>query len=292
MAQIRFARWEDCPRLKRLWKAAFGDEDSYIDGFYQDRFSPQETMVLEEEGALQAMLTLLPMETVLAGGERVSTPCVYAVATSRESRGRGYATGLLAQAHRTMEERGDKGAVIVPAGDSLFAFYRQRGFADGFSLRERRLTPEELLPAARDPRAQVTALAPGEYHRRREALLQGSCHVDCGEEGLVYQDRVGRRSGGGLLAVDVGPVQGCAAVERDGDRLILKELLLPPAVMEAGLAAVADRFTCREILLRAPLGAGEAGGDPRPFAQVRWYDRRLAQAFAGEAPGYLGIAYD
>ena len=30
MAQIRCARWEDCPQLKRLWKAAFGDEDSEL----------------------------------------------------------------------------------------------------------------------------------------------------------------------------------------------------------------------------------------------------------------------
>ena len=292
MAQIRFAGAGDVPGLKELWKIAFGDEDDYIDGFYRDRFRPEETLLLEEEGRVGAMLSLLPMETVLADGRRFSTPCVYAVATHPTFRGRGFATILMEDAHRRMEARGEAGAVIVPASPSLFDFYGQRGFLPAFSLRERELTPDQLLDLPRDPEISLSPVSPAQYRQRREEFLRGICHVDCGEEGFRYQEKICGRSRGDLLGIRRGPVEGCAVVERYGETIAVKELLLPAALTTAGLAALADAYTCRKLAVRTPLAAGEEGGSPRPFAMARWYDRGLAQAMEAEQPGYLGIAYD
>ena len=290
MAQIRFAKEEDLPRLGEIWTIAFGDEEAFVRGFYRGRLD--RTLLLEEGGEAAAMLTLLPMETVLADGRRFSTPCIYAVATHPASRGRGFASILLEDAHRRMQARGEAGAVIVPAGASLFDFYGQRGFSTAFALRQRQLEGGELAALPRDGAFQVTPLSPGEYHRRREELLRGSCHLDCGREGIDYQETLCRLSRGALLAVDRGPVKGCAAAERDGERVVVKELLLPAALTASGLAAVADACPCRVLTARCPLWAGAEGGDPIPFAMARWYDGGLAAAAEREGPGYLGLAFD
>ena len=290
MARTRFAGRGDLPRLREIWTIAFGDGEEFINRFYRDHLG--ETLLLEEEGEAAAMLTLLPMETVTAEGERFSTPCVYAVATHPACRGRGFATILLEDAHRRAKARGEAGLVIVPAGEGLFGFYGQRGFSPAFSLRQRQLDAGELAELPRDRAFRVTPVSPGEYHRRREGFLGGTCHVDCGPEGFRYQEAICRLGRGDLLWLSCGPAEGCAVVERDRERLVVRELLLPAPLLAAGLGAVADAYPAGAVTVRSPLSAGEEGGEPVPFAMARWYDSRLEAAFSRQAPGYLGIAFD
>ena len=50
MWNIRTSVPEDIPTQRQLWKLAFGDEDAYIDNFYQTYYRPERVLVLEEEG--------------------------------------------------------------------------------------------------------------------------------------------------------------------------------------------------------------------------------------------------
>jgi hypothetical protein len=46
MIQIRTSQLSEVPRLKELWKLAFGDADSYIDHFFRQYYRPERVLVL------------------------------------------------------------------------------------------------------------------------------------------------------------------------------------------------------------------------------------------------------
>ena len=49
MIEIRPARPEEIPRQKELWKLAFGDDDAYINYFYDHGDASQVLLLLENE---------------------------------------------------------------------------------------------------------------------------------------------------------------------------------------------------------------------------------------------------
>lgn len=283
--EIRLSQKSDVPEMKRLWKLCFGDSDQLTDCYYQYAYSPQGTLVVAENGALRAMTSLLPMETVDSRGRVAETPCVYAVATDPDFRGGGYASRLLEAAWQGLA--GD-GLLVVPADAGLFGFYGQRGFGDSFTIREAVLTPEQvaMLEGPQVGQVRLHAVAPRGYGSLREELLAGRPHVRYSEETLAYQEKLGLLGGGGLYALEVGEAGGCAAVERAGDTLVVKELLFPELPLAAGVQALAAAFTCRRLVVRTPAFMGQSlGGQVRPFAQARWKS-------APQETDYLGLAFD
>ena len=68
MVEIRPSRVEELEQQKRLWKAAFGDDEAYIDLFYNTCARPEDVLILSEDGQLCSMAALLPLEIALPGG--------------------------------------------------------------------------------------------------------------------------------------------------------------------------------------------------------------------------------
>ena len=52
MWNIRTSVPEDIPAQRQLWKLAFGDEDAYIDNFYQTYYRPERVLVLFDDISL------------------------------------------------------------------------------------------------------------------------------------------------------------------------------------------------------------------------------------------------
>lgn len=78
MLEMRPGRPEEVPAQKALWKAAFGDEDRYIDWFYECCGASADVLEVVEEGRLASMLALLPQTLTLPAAEPpragISTP--------------------------------------------------------------------------------------------------------------------------------------------------------------------------------------------------------------------------
>lgn len=112
---------------KELWQECFGDEDEFIDSFLIRYYSRRRMLTAEFEGRTAAMLHLLPFES-----ECGRTTYIYGVATAREFRGRGLASGLMQRAMQTIEERGDDAAMLIPTpGEEwLRDFYGRFGFKE------------------------------------------------------------------------------------------------------------------------------------------------------------------
>jgi len=279
MLQLRTSRVQDVPRLRELWKLAFGDEDTYIDHFFEQYYTPERMLVLEEADDVQAMTAWFDMPVVSADGYRWPAAYLYAVATHPNCRGRGLAGQLLAFADRWLKERGFDCVTTVPARPDLHKFFGQNGFQERFVLRQEDYFPcSKVLPA---PLEQVDAR---EYGELRERILAGTDHVAYSQSALEYQSGVCALSGGGLYRVGE---QGCACVELAGDEVFVKELLSFEADRAAALAAIVQRHPARKYWVRTPY-TGE--GETWEFAMVKWLVPEPERDKKG--PAYLGLAFD
>ena len=127
---------EDIPQLKALWKQAFGDEDSFIDAFFEDLYRPERCVLIEDEGRVLSMAYLLPCTLVWKGegggseGLLESADCayLYGMCTDEAYRGRGLGLMLLSFAKGYMGAMGCEAIALLPADEGLFGFYRKAGY--------------------------------------------------------------------------------------------------------------------------------------------------------------------
>ena len=137
MTRLRTSQVQDVPRLRELWKLAFGDEDGYIDHFFQRYYTPERMLVLEENNVVQAMTAWFDMPLVSARGAVYPSAYLYAVATHPDCRGRGLAGQLLSFADRWLKEQGFVCVTTVPARPDLHIFFGKNGFEEAFVLETR-----------------------------------------------------------------------------------------------------------------------------------------------------------
>lgn len=283
MTETGLARPEELPRLRELWRLAFGDEEAFIDGFFARWGGPDRLLTLREEGVAVSMLALLPMEAVAASGRRALLPYVYALATDPAQRGKGCAKKLLDYAAGRARDMGAAGICTVPAQPSLHKFFASAGYGECFATRR--------WAAAIDPSAvegEAAAVGAAEYARLREELLAGVPHGAWDGELTAIQESFSQSSGGGLYRLELAEGPGCAAVERHGDMAVAKELLCPRGSQARAAALLARKLGILRWELRGP-AAMEAGED-WPFGMAIWFDKEMGAAFGERA--YLGLAFD
>ena len=270
---------QDVPRLKELWKLAFGDEDDYIDHFFARYHTPERMFVLEEQGTVQAMTAWFDMPLVTEEGIRWPSAYLYAVATHPDCRGRGLAGQLLAFADRWLGEQGFACVTTVPARPDLHVFFGGNGFREAFALEQcplKKCKAEEL--------AMLSCVGMEEYALARETMLEGTDHISYSQSALDYQAGVCALSGGGLYRVGA---RGCACVELFGDQVFVKELLVDEKERGAALAAIAQRHPAKTYWVRGPY-RGQA--EKWEFAMIKWLVPE--PEWGGQENAYLGLAFD
>ena len=292
MVEIRPIRPEELPARKGLWKAAFGDDDAYIDWFDRCCGGEAETLGVVEDGALVSMLTLLPHTLTLPGGGEASARYIYALATDPAARSKGYGRQLLRWTDSYLDGRGVDCITVVPAEAGLFKFFGTVGFSPRFSTRKVELLKTMLKPPAEGDWAGP--VEPAEYNAIRERLLAGLPAVRYPEFLIRLQQGLGSLSGGGLYRVEAGGVEGCAAAEYvDGESVLFKELLLPPEQMGRGLAVLEPLLPGRRCYVRPPAGwEGMPGSYLQPFAMLKWYDPEKEARWGEDTHGYMGLGFD
>lgn len=115
--------------LRALWHEAFGDDDVFINTFFDIFSCTDKVHTLYAGGHLAAMLYALPM-TILKDGTPLSAAYIYAVATAREYRGRGYMRRLMAHTEEKLRASGAEVAFLLPASAELRAAYARLGYGN------------------------------------------------------------------------------------------------------------------------------------------------------------------
>ena len=246
----RASRPEDTPALRALWALCFDDTKTFIDAFFTRLYRPGRAAVVEMEGAAEAMAFFITgFRLHLPEEPARSVAYLYAVCTHPEHRGQGLGAAVTRAAAAFS---GCELTCLLPADAGLRRWYaRGLGARAVSSVREERFTR-----GGGEPRGGgIERLGSAGYLARREALLQGTPHIEPPEDFLSLSEFVLREDGGGFFALS----RGVCAVS-GGDGLFVPELLTEGSITAAAEELLAF-FPASELTLRAPAAAGEPAKD-------------------------------
>ena len=295
MNEIRLAQKGETVRQKDIWKLCFGDSDGYIDFYYANRYKEDETVVLLHDGEIRAMLTMIPVKTVLPDQRSLDTVMLYAIATHPQYQHKGLATQLMNFVNQYLNTAKTELSVLVPAKVQLFDYYLKHGYRNGFYIRETQLFLDRVdsRPFNKLYECTIYPVAPKEYNRRRNNQLYGRLYISYADEDIAYQKKLSQQSGTDIYAVDIEGIEGCLTVERmSSDKVQIKEFLLPEDFINTAITQIVQQVSAKEYILRTPAYIGkQLGGIVRPFGMIR-SPSEIDLVTTPENSGYLGFAFD
>ncbi|WP_041445321.1 GNAT family N-acetyltransferase [Syntrophobotulus glycolicus] len=293
MNEIRPAQKGEITRQKELWKLCFGDSERYIDFYFANRYKENETLLLLEDKEILSMLTMLPVKIITPDQQSLNSCMLYALATHPQYRNRGYGAQILEFAHQYLAKNGKDCAVLVPADEQLFDFYRHRGFREGFHIREVWLDRFADLLSEGASSCIIKSISPREYNLRRAKQLKGKRYTAYTNEDIAYQKRLSQWSGADIYGLEAEGEQGCCIIEMPGShKAVIKELLISEEWLPRAVKAIMQLFPGKEYLLRTPAFIGKKlGGVIRPYGMIR-PTRETDLETTPEDFGYLGLAFD
>lgn len=121
------------PSLRSLWAEAFGDGQEFLDKFFSVAYSENRCRALTVGGTVKAALYWFDAEFQ---GKKIAY--LYAIATAKTEQGKGYCSALMRSTHAFLKERGYCAAMLCPASEKLFEFYRRLGYENATSVSENR----------------------------------------------------------------------------------------------------------------------------------------------------------
>lgn len=175
--EIEYPNREALPRLRQLWKLAFGDTEEFMDGFFGSGFSPDRCRYIKDGDRAAAMLYWFDGE---CRGERQAY--VYGVATHPDYRNRGLCRLLMADTGKLLGEMGYAAAVLVPQHRALRKMYGAMGYADAGAVDYVNCCPSEAA-------VSLKKIGAAQYAKlRRQYLPEGSV-VQEGQS-LAFLERI------------------------------------------------------------------------------------------------------
>jgi len=145
--------------LKKLWQEAFSEPEDFTNLFFTTGYAPERCHCITENGVPVSALYWFDCGL---NGHRLAY--IYAVATLKSHHGRGLAGQLMTETHEILKSQGYAGAILVPAGEKLFDFYRKFGY-------EAATTRTWLTCQAGDAPVKIREISPEEYTRLLPAFL-------------------------------------------------------------------------------------------------------------------------
>ena len=119
------------PQLRDLWQLAFGDEETFMDAFFQNGFSSDRCRCITADGRIAAALYWF--ETLCSNQ---NLAYLYGVATHPDFRGQGLCRTLMENTRRHLKALGYQGILLVPQDEPLRNMYRNMGYQDCTTVSE------------------------------------------------------------------------------------------------------------------------------------------------------------
>lgn len=125
--------WKLKEEMKSLWRESFRDSSAYLGMAVDAYFDPETVAYKEENGELKTALLGIPYEFAGSGGSQpLKGLYLCGLATRKDSRRKGYMSGLLEDINRKAEVAGYDFTFLIPPSEGVRAFCRSRGYHDSF----------------------------------------------------------------------------------------------------------------------------------------------------------------
>lgn len=256
---IRDWKTDDLPRLRELWKLAFGDSDDYIESFERNLLQADGCVVADIDGKVVSAMYIIPGERLFPYRRNVlAAGYTYALATMPDYRGRGIGSAVYKAASDRVLETADA-AIVRPAGPELFPFYENASGAKPLGgIREAALSADELRAHTADQAVRIPA---GHYAGMREWFLSDMPHAVFPEELFDHLEETGTE----FFMME----NGAAAAETDHGICRILELLTPRTDPMSAAAGVARWCRAQEYVVRTPLFF-DGPGSKAPFVLAKF----------------------
>jgi len=117
----------DIQTLKNLWKCIFKDTDEYINLFFNYKFDFEKTFVYKTDNKIVSALYYF--DVILTNGcNEFKAAYICGIATLPAMRGKGIAGKLIETCIGELKEKDYDIALLIPANESLFNYYKKFGF--------------------------------------------------------------------------------------------------------------------------------------------------------------------
>lgn len=254
----------DRKAIQALWKTCFSDDAAETD-IYFETYGTGNCYIAKEGKTLLAMVLYFPTELILSGGESVSCAYLYCFCTSPDWRGKGIGRELLHFAEAELKKLGFACTALVPSETGLFGFYERYGYKTAFGCTRTEITAGKT-PASAEP------VSANRYLQLRQMLLWENCLM-YDERELGFCKALYRFCGGELVQITAEDTIGCAAVRRDGDGLLIFDLL--SGTPELPARAIMARFGAHRATV---IGPGTT-----PYGMIKWLQapQTVENAFLG-----------
>ena len=244
---------DQIPGLRRLWMAAFGDTDEFLDAFFRTAYDAERCRCVMKDDEPAAALYWFDCSL-----EGAKLAYIYAVATDPAHRGKGLCRMLMEDTMDTLTKNGYHGALLVPQEPWLIEMYKKMGFTPA-------TTVSEFHVMAAGAPIPVRRVGPTGFSRRRRELLPPGGVIQERENALFLKSQMSLYIGENWLA---------ATAEVDG-MLWCCEFLGDPTLAPGFVKALGYR----EGSFRVP-------GSGRPFSMFR------PLTVDCPSPLYFGLAFD
>ena len=121
--KFRSASASDREVLSKLWQEAFSDGDEFFSLFFDNGFSPANSLCATIDGEVIAALYWFDF---IYRGKPIAY--IYGVAVFEKHRGEGVGTALLNEAEKIIKMRGYSGVLLLPAKPPLYSYYERFGY--------------------------------------------------------------------------------------------------------------------------------------------------------------------
>ena len=261
----------DIPALKAIWNEAFAEDSRQdIDEFFKTLYSTAAGFCAEDEkGAVCAMLFALP-QTIVKGEKQLKAAYLYAVATKKACRGKGYCRAVMAYAEKELRKRYVEALLLSPATQDLADFYARLGFS-------RQTGGSKQILDCDEAKGQATEIGVQDYAGLRETALWDISHVRYDKAQLEYAV-----SGGKFYCLMAGYSMGCAAVKAGdaGTRAFVYELLPDRKI----LGALGEKLGAGQYEVQT----AQDGQDGETWCMLKWLDKEYPEF----EPVYMGFALE
>ncbi|MDR0536704.1 MAG: GNAT family N-acetyltransferase [Tannerellaceae bacterium] len=270
-------------QLKKLWKAAFEDDEAFVELYFKRVYRNENAMTLEHKGKIVSSLQLLPY-TMNFHNTEIPVAYISGACTAEAERGKGWMQQLMQQSLEEMRRRGVALAALIPAEAGLFSFYGKFGFVKAFEysfgLYRARRKQSATFGNAYSVRLECgkTDKRVYEYFARRLRMRMICVLHDFKDLSNIIKDM--ELAGGRLFVVfseDVHEVCGMAfampaktAAPNSEAVALVKEWFYENS--EAGdvlFSHVADYFGVNSVVYRTPCEASQL---PQPYGMARVID--------------------
>jgi len=261
------------PALKQLWQTCFGDSAAGTDFVFNGLLRPERMLVKVDDAARPvAMLCWQPL-TFHTQSAAFDGAYIFGVGTLPSHRGKGISTALLEKAESTLRGQGVRLSCLVPASESLFDFYGQRGFGTQFYYKLLRVGRDKV-PAT----AQKGKLAPvtlEDLEEERYKTFGRSLFGAWDKDYLRYTALECHFWGGEVERFTCEDMTGYAVCYPDGNGgILIKETSVPALQLDTFLAALHQRYNAQSYQLRLPVDfalGNKWSAQTLPFAMTKWY---------------------